>query len=310
MKNGISLASVEPGELIFLNLPKRPGAGTDTVPPSAPSDVTERIGTNLGIQGMEISWKAAHDDNWISYYEILHDGRVIGRAATGTFFFAHPSVGGLAGRVDEPPVLIQSPYFRHHYSVRAVDGDGNRGPACDARRLPGDSPTYTAFGGYGPTQGWTSWTHRESLDGRQYRMMTWDNLGYEGLWRGSGRARIGRIWMEPGACSDVARDFFVPLQGSLSIEAPVRKDVSSNNGETVAVEVTLNGRRIWPESGPGRTDPDPDKELPCHLEHILVRQGDHIRFIAHRTGSNDPNPIIWAPELVIEPAAGMRSGTY
>ena len=78
---------VEPGELIFLNLPNYPGSGADQTPPTSPQNVTKRLGTNLGVQGVEVAWEGGSDNNWVSYYEILKDGAVVGKAAKGTFFF-------------------------------------------------------------------------------------------------------------------------------------------------------------------------------------------------------------------------------
>jgi hypothetical protein len=89
MAKGITLETVAAGELIFLNLPHYPGSGTDHVAPTAPAAVTKRLGTNLGVEGIELSWSPSHDDNWLSYYEIRKNGKLIGRAAKGTFFFDH-----------------------------------------------------------------------------------------------------------------------------------------------------------------------------------------------------------------------------
>ena len=58
MSEGISFDKIVAGELIFLNLPGYPGSGTDHVPPSSPANVTKRLGTNLGTQGIELSWNA------------------------------------------------------------------------------------------------------------------------------------------------------------------------------------------------------------------------------------------------------------
>src|SRR5262249_32084731 len=89
MSQGISMEKIAPGELIFLNLPNYPGSGTDHVAPSAPAKVTKRSAANLGVQGIEISWSASHDDNWLSYYEVRKNGAVISKIAKGTFYFDH-----------------------------------------------------------------------------------------------------------------------------------------------------------------------------------------------------------------------------
>ena len=57
-------------------MPHYPGSGTDQAPPTAPAGVSKRLGTNLGVEGIELSWSPSHDDNWISYYEIRRTRRL------------------------------------------------------------------------------------------------------------------------------------------------------------------------------------------------------------------------------------------
>ncbi len=71
MEEGIHLSQVPAGELIYLNIPNHPGSHTDTEPPTAPMLVTKAIANNMGYPGVELTWKAATDNNWISYYEIF-----------------------------------------------------------------------------------------------------------------------------------------------------------------------------------------------------------------------------------------------
>ena len=52
MKNGISIASMLPGELIYLNLPYHPGNRLDTTPPSAPSEVRKAPASTRATQGL------------------------------------------------------------------------------------------------------------------------------------------------------------------------------------------------------------------------------------------------------------------
>ena len=82
-----------PGELIFLNLSNYPGSGTDKTPPSPPRRVTKRLGTNLGMQVVEVAWNPGRDNNWVSYYEVRREGGLVGRAAKGTFFFDYRDNG-------------------------------------------------------------------------------------------------------------------------------------------------------------------------------------------------------------------------
>jgi hypothetical protein len=292
MEKGIEFGTVQPGELIFLNLPKHPGAGTDHIFPSAPSRATKRIGTNLGVQGVEVRWEAATDDNWISYYEILRDGVVQARAAKGTFYFDHQ---------DEPGRRIVS-----QYEVRAVDGDGNRGGLTSATLVAGEPATYRALGGYSPTQGGHQWRYEETLVAGHFRPLRWEYLGYEGLWCGSGQARIGRIWMQPGAASDVARVFVVPERRTLAIDGAIRKDPSAENGRSVGVKVMHNDRQIWPASGWAEIEPDASKSVECHIEAVPAAAGDLIRFVAHRTGKESADPILWDPIIVLSGPSGTK----
>jgi len=285
MDQGIHLGDIQPGELVFLNLPKHPGAGTDAIPPSAPAQATKRVGTNLGVQGVELQWRAATDDNWISCYEILRDGVVRGRVAKGTFYFDHDGEAG---------ALIGA-----RYEIRAVDGDGNRGAPVLAAAIAGEPATYRAMGGYGPTQGGHQWRYEETLVAGPYRPMRWTHTGYEGLWSGSGQARIGRIWMQPGATSDVARTFVMPEAGAVTIDGVIRKDPSAENGRSVAVKVLLNDRQLWPASGWADVTPDTRRSIECHIGPVTAAAGDRFRFVVRRSGQETPDPILWDPIIVL-----------
>ncbi|WP_165224059.1 hypothetical protein [Aquisphaera insulae] len=116
MARGIVLESMIPGELIYLNLPLHPGSTLDATAPSAPSGVRIARGENLGYPGVEITWSPGKDDNWLSYYEVLRDGTVIGKVAQGTYEFDHSAGADLGAR----------------YEVRTVDGGGNRSSAVAA----------------------------------------------------------------------------------------------------------------------------------------------------------------------------------
>jgi hypothetical protein len=109
MTNGITLASVAEGELIYLGLPNHPGSGTDTVAPGVPSAVSVKAGINMGYPGVEVAWQGATDNLWLSYYEVFRDRQSLGKVAKGTYFFDHSPAADPNAR----------------YGVRAVDGSGN-----------------------------------------------------------------------------------------------------------------------------------------------------------------------------------------
>ena len=90
------------------------------------------------MQGIELSWLPGKDDNWISYYEVLKNGKLIGRAAKGTFFFDHSD----SARNDINAV----------FEIRTVDGDGNRSPAVTAQKTGSEPSIYEALGDFSPTQ--------------------------------------------------------------------------------------------------------------------------------------------------------------
>ena len=109
LTNGITIKDQKPGELIYLNLPNRPGSGQDKVAPQSPGCVLVRHETNIGHGGIGVYWSPGTDNNWISYYEVRRDGRILEKAAMGDYYFDHAA--GWEGR--------------HEYAVRTMDGDGN-----------------------------------------------------------------------------------------------------------------------------------------------------------------------------------------
>ena len=113
MAEGITLKDPAPGELIYLNLPDHPGSKLDKTPPTAPTNVTCRTAQNMGVPGVDVTWNAARDDHWLSYYVVARDGADLGKVAKGLYFFDH-SAGA------DPAAT---------YAVRAVDGSRNASPA-------------------------------------------------------------------------------------------------------------------------------------------------------------------------------------
>jgi hypothetical protein len=120
MQNGITLPSMLPGELIYLNLAYHPGNKLDKTPPTAPTDLHTQLATNMGYPGVEVTWKAGHDDQWVSYYEVQRDGTLLGRVAKGTFYFDHSAGADSAAK----------------YEVRTVDGAGLRSALVAAEQSP------------------------------------------------------------------------------------------------------------------------------------------------------------------------------
>jgi hypothetical protein len=109
LQNGITLEKMIPGELLYLNMPMHPGSKLDTIPPAAPKNPAMHPGENMGFPGVELSWGPAKDNNWISYYEVWRNGKVIDKVARANFYFDHSAGADPLGK----------------YQVRAVDGAGN-----------------------------------------------------------------------------------------------------------------------------------------------------------------------------------------
>jgi hypothetical protein len=286
MSSGITLDRVAAGELIFLNLSDFPGSGTDHVPPSPPSKVEKRLGTNLGTQGIELSWLPGTDDRWISYYEVLKNGRSIGKVAIGTFFFDHSD----SARNDLSAV----------FEIRTVDGDGNRSKAVIAQQAGIQQWIYEALGDFSSTQSGTQWRYEQTLEEGYYRDLLWDNGGYEGRWTGSGLGRIGRIWMQPSAQYDLSRTFIVPAEGIVSATGVIRKDPSADNQASAFVRILLNSKQVWPADGWAEINASYDVPTKYEITGLRVSLGDKLRFIVKHNGQNRADPIVWNPSVVFE----------
>lgn len=121
MAEGIAL-TMKVGEVLFFNLENHPGNNNDTLPPSEPSDLIQQPAAHLGFEGMELSWSAAEDNNWISYYEILKNGQYYTKVSAGTYYF------------DEDGTTEDV------YEVRSVDGGGNKSDIIRADGAPDGYP--------------------------------------------------------------------------------------------------------------------------------------------------------------------------
>jgi hypothetical protein len=286
MADGISLEQVAAGELIFLNLPNYPGEGEGGKVPSAPVKVTTRIGSNLGVQGVELSWSAVRDHDWISYYEIHKNGKIIGRAAKGTYFFDHSD----SARND----------IGSNYEVVAVDGNGNRSTAVTAKQTIGEPRSYEALGDFSSAQSFKQWLYEEAIEDGSFSALMWDKGGYEGRWTGSGLGRIGRIWMQPSAEYDLSRTFIVPTEGTIKTSGTIRKDPSAENQFPCYVRILLNSRQVWPAQGWAEVAPKYDTSTAYQLTNLHVAAGDKIRFMVKHNGANRSDPIIWNPAIIFD----------
>jgi hypothetical protein len=129
--------------------------------------------------------------------------------------------------------------------------------------------------------------------------MRWDSGGYEGRWLGSGFAKIGRIWMQAGARSDVSRTFVVPAKGWLSISGEIRKDPSAENARPAAARILHNSRQIWPPSGWAEVAPHHEQKLPYRIDKLPAAAGDTIRFVLKHNELNVADPVVWDPIIAV-----------
>jgi hypothetical protein len=238
------------------------------------------------VQGIELSWLPGTDDRWISYYEVIKNGRLIGKAAIGTFFFDHSD----SARNDMNAV----------FEIRTVDGDGNRSQAVAAQKTGSQPQIFEALGDFSPTQSGKQWAYEEALEDSSYRELIWDNGGYEGRWTGSGLGRIGRIWMQPSAQYDLSRTFIVPAAGMASTSGVIRKDPSAENQAPCFVRILLNSTQIWPADGWAEVRPSYDKATAYEIKNLRVSSGDKLRFIVKHNGQNRADPIVWNPSVILQ----------
>ena len=138
MANGIKIEKMEPGELIYMNLPYHPGNTLDKTPPTPPSNMRKAVAANMGYPGVELTWAPGRDDHWLSYYEVLRNGRVLDKVAKGTFYFDHSAGADVAAA----------------YQIRSVDEAGLRsglataaGPAGRPALILDDAQGAISFAG-------------------------------------------------------------------------------------------------------------------------------------------------------------------
>lgn len=287
-RNGIVLFNPEPLELIYLGLPNHPGSGTDSIPPTAPDNVTKRLGTNVGVTGVELHWSAATDNNWLSYYQIYRDGKPIDRVSTGLFYFDHS---------------LDANIFSV-YRVQAVDGDSNSSAMVEASKTGMDTEVYTAWGGYlsgkdYSYQGANNWTY-ERWDGTDRNLAIWNGaLGQQGLYQGPSdehKLLIGATWMRPSNDEDAVRVFTMPRSGRVTVTGNVHKDLYHLSGDGVRVKIMKGKEQIWPDDGwvaiPASDINGTDMNL-----SFDANAGDQLFFVVNHNGDSIDDETVWNPEV-------------
>ncbi|GGD50094.1 LamG-like jellyroll fold domain-containing protein [Paenibacillus nasutitermitis] len=270
MSNGIPLTPLKRGEVLFFNVPNRPGAGADSTAPSAPSNVTKAQSSYLGKGGVEINWAAGNDDNWVSYYEVLRNGAVIDKVAKGTFYF------------DKYGTKVDS------YQVRTVDGDGNVSSSSTASAV--NSSVYKIEADFSSTQGRNNWYYMEK-NGSSYSNMTWNGSA----WKGAGTYNL--IW-EPGQLhpdtNDTVLAWKAPSAGTVRISGNVLKHISGGDG--VKVKMIKNSSQLWPAAG-WQSISGEDIIGFNHDIVTTVALNDMIYFVVNKNGDNTFDETTWMPAI-------------
>lgn len=289
MKDGITLMNPQPGELIYIGLPSFPGSGKDHTPPTDPTNVKKKLGTNMGITGIELEWGPSSDNNWLSYYEIYRDGEMIDKVSKGTYYFDH-SYGAES--------------LSATYEVQAVDGDGNASHKVKAFPDKGGPEIYTAQGGYlagkdYSYQGAHGWFYEEWTE-NGHEEMAWNGaLGQMGLYEGTGgaqKALVGASWMRPGNDAEAVRVFAFPHSGEASVTGVVHKDIYHTHGDGVRVKVLLGDRQVWPQIGwQGIAANDITGKI---MEiRLSVQADDKLYFVADRGDDPVDDDLVWDPQI-------------
>jgi hypothetical protein len=290
MENGIRLERAQDGELVYLNLPGRPGSKTDKITPEEPGMAVCRIENNIGYTGIGVYWSAGIDNNWISFYEISRNNVVIGRVTLGDYYF------DFTEGWDTSAV----------YAVRSVDGDGNRSLWRKAQKIEGESLQFSALGGHFDEMGRNGWSAEISTDLKTFTPMTWvppeknpaadlggtpnQTGGIEGYWQAGACARIGRGWQQ--ASSDVycVRTYTVQANGVVRVTGRAMKEwYHQNKGCDLRVCMLHNGHCVWGWADVKRSD----LYGAAHDMRLQVKKGDTIRFIVDKSSGGDEDLLPW-----------------
>ncbi|MDO8209949.1 hypothetical protein [Conexibacter sp. CPCC 206217] len=312
MANGIRLPSIAAGELIWIGLPKHPGGGQDRTAPSNPANVQAQVRTNMNYAGVELTWDAGADDNFVSGYEVSLLGRTIATVAKGRYFFhtgalASPNAPYVVKTLDGDGNLSSgaSPGGFTVDTVAAEDDDGavvysggwdHQTGVADAsgQTLSRSAGTCNdACSGFSGTQGTNNWRYQDLVSGR------WQDIagyaatgGYLGMkeWHDASGGFVWPAAEHPGASNDTARTWVAPRAGTVSVTSHVAKLVTGGDG--VVVKITKNGATLW---GPTSIGADDTTGVDANVASISVAAGDAIRFEVNRNGDYQYDATAWDP---------------
>jgi len=298
MQNGIVLKDFPVRELIFLNLPNRPGTDFAGKPPQRPGAVYVRFENNLGHSGVGVYWSPGADERWISYYEVGRNGQSIAKVSVGLNWFDH-TAGWLQG---------------HSYAVRTVNGAGKASEWREAIWIAGEPLTFEALGGHFPVVGREGWWAETTEDGKKFYPMAWvgpaedpsadlggtpnQRGGVEGYWEGSSLARLGRGWQQASALVACVRSWAAPKSGRVRVVGRAVKEWYRRAlGESLRVRILCNEKQIWPSNDseqPAWVAPN-DLHGASHDWITDVVVGDRIRFVLEKGSNPHTDLLAWMP---------------
>ncbi|WP_308798213.1 hypothetical protein [Agromyces silvae] len=254
------------GDLVWLNVTDFPGAQTDTTPPAAPTEVTATPATEMGFEGIAVTWTHAVDDNWVSKYEVLKDGVVVATSGKAAYAFIE---GGDA---------------EAEYTVRAVDGDGNQSPLAEV-------VSTTASSDFTREQGGRGWSY-EAHEAGGVTPLTWDER--TSRWSAPGYLTIGDAWQHPSMTADSVRVWTSHVDGAGEI-LPSRISVGSPGGDGVRVRVLVDDVQVWPETGWVTVPSGEAIETP--LIETALEEGSRVSFVVNRGTTIAFDSVAWDPSI-------------
>lgn len=266
------------GNLAWLNVTNFPGAQTDTVAPGGPTNVTKRAAVYQGKPGVELTWAAASDNNWVSYYEVLKNGVPLTKSAKARFAF------------DPSGSLSDS------YQVRAVDGDSNSSPLVLA---VSGGEVFNAAASFSSTQGSGQWSYKQTNDLISYTDLAWD--GGDNRWEGvAGYPILAQTWDHPDTSAKSARVWTAPRSGTVRITGSARKADGGIGGNGVNLKMLQATTQVWP-AGSSWQYLGPTDTTGLSFDVVVpVSAGENVYFVLDGNGSAAYDQTNWSVTVTYE----------
>ncbi len=287
---GIRMEKVTDGELIYLNLPDRPGAGWRKQAPAAPVTAVKLLDNALGCTGIGVYWSPAKGEDEVKRYEISRNGELIGEVSVGSCFFDWD-----AADIDA------------QYCVRGVDRDGNRSDWRQAAAVASVAEeSYSAMGVFGekmPESGWLAETSQDLLTFAPMSFIPPEKAPYadfggtpnqtggiEGWWVGGKCAKVGHGWMQASSDCYTVRTFICPHAGTVTVGGRATKEWYHQNEGCDLQAAVLHGTAL---TGGWKTLARGDLYGADWNEKLQVEKGDLIRFVLAPAAEENEQTCPW-----------------